>query len=55
MYPLTKQTETNASGNGNRNPDKILRNIEPGMAKDCRLRDGKLPLIRNWKIIISSI
>ena len=26
-----------ASGNGNKNPDKMLKNIEPGMANDCKL------------------
>ena len=34
---LTRQTRERASGNGNRNPDSMLRNMEPGMAKDCRL------------------
>ena len=31
---LTKQTKNNAIGNGNRNPERILRNIEPGIAND---------------------
>ena len=34
---LTKQTIVNARGNGNKNPDNILRNMEPGMANDCKL------------------
>ena len=34
---LTKQTRKRARGNGKRNPDSILRNIEPGIANDCKL------------------
>ena len=37
VVKLTKHTRHNANGNGNRNPDKILRNIDPGIANDCRL------------------
>ena len=37
IMSLTKQTRNNASGNGNRYPERMLRNIEPGMANDCKL------------------
>jgi hypothetical protein len=30
----TKQTKAKATGNENKYPDKIVRNIDPGMAKD---------------------
>lgn len=35
MLPVAeqKQTENNASGNGNRNPEMIDRKIDPGIAK----------------------
>ena len=29
-----------ANGNGNRNPDNILKKMDPGMAKDCKLING---------------
>jgi len=31
------QTRNSASENGNKKPDKMLRNIEPGIANDCKL------------------
>ena len=34
---LTRQTMSKARGNGNRNPERMLRKIEPGMAKVCKL------------------
>ena len=34
---LTRHTRNSASGNGNKNPDKMLRNIDPGMANVCKL------------------
>jgi len=34
---LTMQTRKSASENGKRNPDRMLRNIEPGIANDCKL------------------
>ena len=37
LKQLTRQTRNRASWNLNRNPDNILRNIEPGMANDCKL------------------
>jgi len=36
-YDITMQTRKSARENGNRNPDKMLRNIEPGIANDCKL------------------
>jgi len=34
---LTMQTRNSASENGNRNPERMLKNIEPGIANDCKL------------------
>lgn len=34
---LTRHTRNSANGKGNKNPDKILRNIDPGMANVCKL------------------
>jgi len=34
---LTKHTSDKASGKENKNPDNILRNIDPGIANDCKL------------------
>jgi len=34
---LTMHTRKSARENGKRNPDRMLRNIEPGIANDCRL------------------
>ncbi len=34
---LTRHTSESAMGNGNRKPDKILKNIDPGIANDCKL------------------
>ena len=34
---LTRHTRNSASGNGNKNPDRMLRNIDPGMANVCKL------------------
>ena len=31
------QTMKRANGKGNRNPDKMDRNIDPGIANDCKL------------------
>jgi hypothetical protein len=33
-----KQTKNRATGKLNRNPDNMLRKMEPGIAKDWRLR-----------------
>lgn len=30
-------TKNSAATNGNKNPDNILRNIDPGIANDCKL------------------
>lgn len=35
---LTKHTRNSAKGKGNRNPDSILRNMDPGIANDCKLQ-----------------
>ena len=37
MDKLTVHTRDRASSVGNKNPDSILRNILPGIAKVCRL------------------
>ena len=34
---FTKQTRNNAIGNGYKNPARIVRNNDPGMANDCKL------------------
>ena len=34
---LTRQTRNSARGKGNKNPDKILRKIDPGIANVCKL------------------
>jgi hypothetical protein len=36
-----KQTRRSATGNGKRNPDKIERKIDPGMANVCKLWQEK--------------
>ena len=37
MVSLTTHTRRRATGKGNRNPERILRNMLPGIAKVCRL------------------
>ena len=37
LKTLTRQTRNRAKGKGNKNPDKMLRNIDPGIAKVCKL------------------
>jgi hypothetical protein len=34
---LTRHTKNNASGNGNKKPERMLKNIDPGIANDCKL------------------
>lgn len=34
---LTRHTRNRANGKGNKNPDKMLRKIDPGIAKVCKL------------------
>ena len=45
----TKQTRNKACQNGNRNPERILRDILPGIAKDCKLY---ISMLRNTITII---
>jgi hypothetical protein len=40
-----KQTRVRAKGNGNKKPDMIDRNIEPGTANVCRLHATKIIII----------
>ena len=37
---LTRHTSESARGNGKRKPERILRNIDPGIANDCKLRES---------------
>ena len=37
LYSLTRQTRNSAKGKGNKNPDKMLRKIDPGIANVCKL------------------
>ena len=41
MVSLTTHTRRRASGKGNRNPERMLRNMLPGIAKVCRLKDSQ--------------
>ena len=41
MGSLTTHTRRRASGKGNRNPERMLRNMLPGIAKVCRLKDSQ--------------
>ena len=42
VFLLTKHTKNRASGNGNRNPERMLKNIEPGIANVCKLWRNRL-------------
>lgn len=46
-------TSSRAKGNGKRNPDRILKNIDPGMANDCKLHTqlSKIEMFR--KILLN--
>lgn len=35
---LTVHTRHKANGNGNRNPDNMLKKMDPGIANDCKLK-----------------
>ena len=57
---LTRQTRNSASGNGNRNPERILRNIDPGIANDCKLpqitvKENKIQVTTEQNIRCSSV
>ena len=41
MVSLTTHTRSRARGKGNRNPERMLRNMLPGIAKVCRLKDSQ--------------
>lgn len=53
LKTLTRQTRNRAKGKGNKNPDKMLRNIDPGIAKVCKLfnklRKTKTIALYNYK------
>lgn len=45
LFILTKHTKNRAKGKGNRNPESILRNIDPGIANDCKLITVKVNIV----------